>query len=137
MSSALQRVTTLEPDVADLLLLAMFPDPERVRAALGRYASDPNLQVWVWQVGEKPVCAAGVRVTGGAAEILHLGTRPDTRREGHALRLLLGLMEHLCLTRLEAETDDEAVGFYRKTGFNIEDTEGRGGNLRYRCTLLA
>ena len=32
-------------DAAALLALAMWPDPARIRAALDRYASDPELQV--------------------------------------------------------------------------------------------
>ena len=131
------RVSDLTPGVADLLALAMFPDPERVRATLEKYASDPQRQVWVWQEEEQPVCAAGVRVSGRVAEILHIGTRAGARRQGHAERLLLSLLEQLGLTTLEAETDDEAVEFYRQAGFSIEETAGRGGHIRYHCTLIA
>ncbi|MGY2892286.1 GNAT family N-acetyltransferase [Deinococcus sp. UYEF24] len=129
-------VSDLTPDVADLLALAMSPDPARVRAALEKYASDPQRQVWVWQAEGHPVCAVGVRVNGEAAEILHIGTQAGARRQGHARRLLFALLERLGLTTLEAETDDEAVGFYRRAGFSIEETAGRGGTVRYRCTLL-
>ncbi|WP_407539542.1 GNAT family N-acetyltransferase [Deinococcus radiomollis] len=136
MSNGLRHVTTLEPEVAELLALAMYPDSVRVRAALEKYASDPQRQVWVWQARGKPVCAIGLRINGNAAEILHIGTQLDARRQGHARQLLFALLERLDLTTLEAETDDGAAGFYRRAGFKVEETEGRGGHVRYRCTLL-
>ncbi|WP_407571047.1 hypothetical protein [Deinococcus altitudinis] len=68
--------------MADLLALAMFPDPERIRATLTSSARDPQRQVWVWQVEGKSVCAVGLKVDGKAAELLHLGTRADVRRHG-------------------------------------------------------
>ena len=124
-------------DAAALLTLAMWPDPARIRAALDRYASDPQLQVWGWQVAGQTVCAAGLQVEGQSAEILHIGTRADSRQKGHARNLLLAAAERLNLSRLDAETDDGAVEFYRRAGFGIRETAGRGGTVRYHCTLSA
>ena len=122
-------------DAAALLALAMWPDPARIRAALGRYASDPELQVWGWQVERRTVCAAGLRVKGQSAEILHIGTRANSRQKGHARNLLLAIAERLNLSRLDAETDDGAVEFYIQAGFRVQETAGRGGIARYHCTL--
>ena len=88
-------------------------------------------------MGGQTVCAAGLRVAGQSAEILHIGTRADSRQKGHARNLLLAVAEHLNLTRLEAETDDGAVDFYRRAGFSVRETAGRGGHVRYLCTLSA
>ena len=125
----------LNEDATALLALAMWPDPARIQAALGRYASDPELQVWGWQVEGQTVCAAGLRVAGQSAEILHIGTRADSRRKGHARNLLLAVAERLTLSQLEAETDDDSVKFYRRAGFGVQETAGRGGHVRYHCTL--
>ncbi len=118
-----------------LLALAMWPDPARIQAALERYDTDPGLQVWGWQVEGRPVCAAGLRVLGRSAETLHIGTRADSRRRGHAQRLVRAVATHLNLTLLEAETDDDSVEFYRRAGFGVRETAGRGGHVRYHCTL--
>ena len=125
----------LNEDATALLALAMWPDPARIQAALGRYASDPELQVWGWQVEGQTVCAAGLRVAGQSAEILHIGTRADSRQKGHARNLLLAAASRLSLIRLEAETDDGAAPFYRRAGFDVRETAGRGGHVRYHCTL--
>jgi ribosomal protein S18 acetylase RimI-like enzyme len=133
----IRRIAVLTPEVRELLALAMFPDPQRIAAALERYASDPQWQVWVWETNGRSVCAVGVKVSGAVAEVLHIGTGPRGRGQGAGRALLSGLMTELSLERLEAETDDEAVGFYRRTGFSAEQTEHRGGHVRYRCVLKA
>ena len=45
-------------------------------------------------------------------------------------------MERLDLEMLEAETDEDSVGFYRRCGFAVEETPARGGNVRHTCTLI-
>ena len=115
----------------------MWPGAARIQAALGRYDTDPELQVWGWEMEGQTVCAAGLRVEGQNAEILHIGTRADSRQKGHARKLLLAVSERLSLTLLEAETDDDSVEFYRRAGFGVRETAGRGGHVRYLCTLSA
>lgn len=127
--------TVLTPEVEALLALAMWPDPGRVRTTLDAYAQNPELQVWTWTEAERPVCAAGLRGSGRAGALLHLGTQAQDRGQGHARRLLLGLMGQLNLDLLEAETDDDSVGFYRRAGFTVQETAARGHRPRYRCTL--
>ena len=133
----IRRIAVLTPEVKQLLAHAMFPDPQRIATTLEKYANDPQRQVWVWETNGRSVCAVGVKVSGAVAEILHIGTGPDRRGQGAGRALLSGLMTELRLERLEAETDDEAVGFYRRTGFSAEQTERRDRQVRYRCVLRA
>lgn len=45
-------------------------------------------------------------------------------------------MKKLFIKTLMAETDDDAIGFYRNTGFTIEELgEKYEGIRRYKCTL--
>lgn len=127
----------VDQEAAALLAFAMWPDAARIRAALDRYDTDPGLQVWGWEVAGQTVCAAGLRVTEQSAEIVHIGTRADSRQKGHARNLLLAVAERLSLTLLEAETDGDSVEFYRRAGFSVRETTGRGGHVRYHCTLFA
>lgn len=124
---SLARVPTVTPDLGELLALAMYPEPVRTQAALDLYATDPARHVWAWMQDGQPVCAAGLRLRGSQAELLHLGTRPDCRGQGAGRRLLLALMTELNLEALEAETDETAADFYRRCGFEVEPFEGRWG----------
>lgn len=114
----------------------MYPDPERVERTLRAYQSDPERRVFAWQVGNGVVCAAGLRVQGNQAEVLHIGTHPQQVGRGYGRALLRAGTEHLDLTQLVAETDDEAVAFYHRSGFEISDLGECGGHRRYRAVWL-
>lgn len=107
----LRPAPALSPEIAALLSRAMFPDPARIARALAAYRTEPDRAVFVWEVGGVAVSAAGVRVAGAEAEVLHIGTRPDGTGQGHGRALLWAIAAHLKLSRLVAETDDAAVDF--------------------------
>lgn len=131
----LTEANTLTTEVEALLIRAMFPDPERIRRKLEDYRTEPGRQVFVWSVDGRTVSAAGVREVGEAAEILHLGTAPGEEGRGYARALLHAVAAHLNAAKLLAETDDDAVGFYRRAGFEVTPAPPRGGSSRYRAVL--
>jgi len=115
----------------------MFPDPQRTAQTLATYANDPTRFVYAWSIGGQTVSAAGigVQVSGNAAEVLHIGTAPQFRGQGYGRALLHGIRAHLGLTTLSAETDDQAVAFYRRSGFEIASLPSAWSTPRFRCTL--
>lgn len=125
----------LTPEIAALLGRAMFPDPERMVRALEAYRTEADRKVFVWMVGGEPVCAAGLRVAGPEAEVLHIGTRLDQVGRGFGHELLRGIAASLGLSQLTAETDEDAVGFYRRGGFEVRNAPNRGERRRFFCTL--
>lgn len=131
----LRPAPALTPEITALLQRAMFPDPARIARALEAYRAEPDRTVFVWDVGSEAVSAAGVRVTGREAEVLHIGTRLYCAGRGYGRELLRALAAQLNLSQLTAETDDGAAGFYRRSGFEIGNAPSRGGRRRYRCTL--
>lgn len=126
---------TLTPEIEVLLTRAMFPDPDRIRGTLQTYREDPERRVFGWMAGGRMVSAAGVRQEGEELEVLHLATAPGEEGRGHARTLLHALAEHLNAARLVAETDDAAVNFYRRSGFEVRPAPPRGDRSRSRVTL--
>ncbi|GMA16165.1 GNAT family N-acetyltransferase [Deinococcus metallilatus] len=131
----LTEAETLTPELETLLARAMFPHPERIRRTLEEYRSDPERHVFAWVMDGQPVSAAGLRQHGEAVEVLHLGTAAGEEGRGHARALLRALAAHLNAAPLVAETDDNAVGFYRRAGFEVTTAPPKGGRPRYLCTL--
>lgn len=76
-----------------------------------------------------------MRVEDSHAEVLHLGTAPAHTRQGHARALLLAVAGSLQVSELTAETDDDALEFYRRAGFTVTAVEARDGRARYLCRL--
>lgn len=68
--------------------------------------------------------------------ILSIAVDPAQRGGGIGSKLIDAAFARLSCDELFAETDDDAVGFYRSYGFDIESLgEKYPGTVRYRCTL--
>jgi GNAT superfamily N-acetyltransferase len=122
----LRESGSITPEPGALLARAMFPDPERIRRTLKSYRNDPDRRVFAWVLDVQPLSAAGLRGHGEAAEVLHPGTAPDQEGRGHARALLHAVATHINAARLIAETDDAAVGFCRRAGFEVVSAAPRG-----------
>lgn len=77
---------------------------------------------------------AAYEVLPDAVRIADVAVRPDCRHQGLGAQLLLSISrEHL--VPLLAETDEDAVGFYRRVGFTVSEAAEKGGRQRYCCVL--
>ena len=87
-----------------------------------------------WQEGEEVLaCAGAERLGKGTIGIRSIAVEPARRRRGLGRTLLDALAHRLEARTLVAETDDEAVGFYRRCGFSVEDAPPKFGRARYWC----
>ena len=66
-------------------------------------------------------------------EILHISVAESSRGQGIGSKMVLALQSQYSMP-LEAETDDDAVDFYRKCGFKTTSIQ-KYGVIRYTCTL--
>lgn len=84
-----------------------------------------------------PIACMGLEPRGrDEAEITSLAVLPGWGRQGLARSLVFGACEQLALRMLEAETDADAVDFYRAIGFAVESLGERyPGVERFRCRL--
>ena len=74
-------------------------------------------------------------VSGTKAELRHIATDPAHERQGHAVALVRALIGGLKLDTLVADTDEDAVGFYRRVGFDVTVLESPWPTPRFRCKL--
>jgi CubicO group peptidase (beta-lactamase class C family)/ribosomal protein S18 acetylase RimI-like enzyme len=84
-----------------------------------------------------PIACIGLEPKGrDQAEIRSLAVLPEWRRQGFARALIFGACDQLSLRAVEAETDADAVDFYRAVGFAVESRGERyPGVERFRCRL--
>ena len=108
------------PHVADKKL-----DEYRTRETYSMYGWIENGEI----IG---ICGFQVYQTN-RVEVMHIAVDEKMRQRGIGSAMVKALQEQFCLP-LKAETDDDAVGFYRKAGF--ETTAFHiGGVRRYICVL--
>jgi CubicO group peptidase (beta-lactamase class C family) len=136
-----------EPTIRALFEILARCDDGDVERIADRYR-DPKAQLlglvversWEAQgiaVGT-PVACIGLEPRGDRSEamITALAVLPDWRRRGFARALIFGACQHLGLGAVEAETDTDAVVFYRAAGFSVRSLgEQHPGVERFRCRL--
>ena len=104
------------------------PSYEDYKALMEKYLSDPSVKIFVCDMdGEKAgilvmkeIEAAEGSETEVEAEILGIAVRKDLRGKGIGKEMVCQVMETEHLKRITAQTDDDAIGFYRKSGFEKE-----------------
>ncbi|HDR7766407.1 MULTISPECIES: GNAT family N-acetyltransferase [Bacillus] len=129
----LQRVEQIEKDpILNVLQYAVGPSEtslkkavlfyERNKATLHRY--------------EEKACI-GIEIIGAKkARICHIAVVPQYRHNGIAWQMIKEVLRMHQLMYLEAETDDEAVEFYKKIGFQVKSLgEKYPGVERFCCYL--
>lgn len=127
-----------DKSVLSMLSLSLYmPSEERLNHLAGEYEADKNVFVLACiEDGMAVGIIALKRLTCEACEILNIGVSPAFRGRKIGSRLIDTAIECFSCRNLTAETDDDAVGFYRSYGFEIEALgEKYPGFPRYLCTL--
>lgn len=103
------------------------------------YVHDEHIRVFACKTPHGFCGVMTVRFTGDdKAEIIGIAAEASMRRSGIGSFMIRWLAEAYSVDEIYAETDDDAVGFYRKNGFCItKTTEVYDGQcvIRYLCKL--
>lgn len=113
-----------------------MPTAEKLDRLMGSYEADAGIYAFAGVENSLACCVLILkRKSGGEFEILRIATDPAHRGRGLASRLISFAESVLHCESITAETDGDAVGFYRKCGFRIESQGERyPGVIRYLCT---
>ncbi|TXR95062.1 N-acetyltransferase [Bacillus sp. SH7-1] len=129
----LQRVEKIEKDpILNVLQYAVGPSETSLKQAVLFYERNNGT---LYRYEEK--ACIGIEIIGAnKAEICHISVVPQYRHKGIALQMIKEVLRMHQLTYLEAETDDEAVEFYKKIGFQVKSLgEKYPGSERFHCYL--
>ena len=83
----------------------------------------------------RPDAVIAYRKEAGTIEILDLAVDPDSRNQGLGSLLIERMIADHSPAKIIAETDDDAVDFYRKLGFNTIPFKSKWGITRYKMDL--
>lgn len=120
---------TLTPEIESLLNEAVG------FGGLSRYEVEPRPQLCGWLIEGRLVSAAGFLSDPSGVLLIHLATAAEDRGSGYGGQLVREIAARFAPRPVVAETDDDAVGFYRRLGFVVEETRSEWGTARYRCAL--
>lgn len=128
----------LSEDTKVILGAALFEaTPEDIETLLDTVYSAPDTRLFGLSNEGKVVAIAGIRgVKGSTAEFLHIAVDDSARKQGFGTELIRSIVGAEGLTEMLAETDRDAVGFYKRCGFSIESLgEKYPGVERFACRL--
>lgn len=98
---------------------------------------ETNEACFIQTIGEpEPVGVIAYTVIDRVLDIRDIAVDPGRRGRGSGTRLIRQAIEVHLPRRVVAETDDDAVAFYRKLGFITEPFMSEWGTRRYRVTLI-
>ncbi|WP_242268177.1 GNAT family N-acetyltransferase [Bacillus cereus group sp. BfR-BA-01352] len=129
----LQCVEQIEKDpILNVLLYAIGPSETSLKKAVLFYERNKGS---LYRYEEK--ACIGIEIIGAnKARICHIAVVPQYRHKGIALQMIKEVVRMHQLTYIEAETDDEAVEFYKKIGFQVKSLgEKYPGIERFHCYL--
>jgi ribosomal protein S18 acetylase RimI-like enzyme len=114
-----------------------FPTDEKLDRVVAQYAGSPYRLVGFEVDSTLCGCLGFQIVEPGNRVIRHIAVAPDARRKGLGRFMVDWLCTTNGLTRVTAETDRDAVEFYKRCGFRITSLgEIYSGTERFSCELV-
>lgn len=112
------------------------PTEEKLSRLVDEFESDKDVYAFSCMQGEEP---AGIiimkRWQNASFEILGIAVEPAFRGRGIGTAIIKEAARLLLCTQMYAETDDDAVMFYKQCGFTVQALgEKYPGVMRYLCT---
>ena len=104
---------------------------------VAEFRRNENWHLYGWIENDEILGTCGVVVDTNRVEIRNIAVDLNIRKNGIGSAMITALQQKYKMT-IQAETDDDAVGFYRKCGFEAESfmkTYSNGDCQRYKCVL--
>lgn len=141
----LQKITAIvdvkanlfDPEVLTLLKPIVYnPTPERLKHRAEKYSADKKINVYACKIDGVYAGIVVFKTENDTAEILNIAVKPEYRKNGIGRSLIDFIFNQFSVDTITAETDDEAVGFYKRCGFDVIGFGMKCNNKRYICNKL-
>ncbi|MCL1844909.1 MAG: TIGR03960 family B12-binding radical SAM protein [Defluviitaleaceae bacterium] len=112
--------------------------PAYVAKKIEKYRSDPRLHFYGWVENGEILGICVYEIHADKVEIHLIAVDENFRGRGIGSKMITALWEKFAKTSakiIEAETDDDAVNFYRKCGFTTREFFHETRGKRFACVL--
>ena len=123
--------------ILHLLAPSVFnPTFERLLIRAKKYQADDKSKVYAYSENGEYKGIIVFKTEDNTAEILDIAVKPEYRKHGIGKSLIDFIFTQFPIDTITAETDDEAVEFYKRCGFNVIGFGMKCNNKRYICNKL-
>ncbi len=124
------------PVVREILAASAFdPSPENMNKKAAEFRLHNDWQLCGWVENGEILGGCGFKIHGDYVEILNIAVAECVRHHGIGTSMIMALQKQYKMA-IEAETDDDAVDFYRKRGFAVVSFQ-KFNVRRWTCILPA
>ena len=121
-------------DILALLAPSVYnPTHERLLKRAKKYQEDKDTQIFAYKDDGTYKGIVVFKISDNVAEILDIAVTAEHQGHGIGSKLIGYIFNRFCVNKITAETDDDAVGFYKKYGFTVTNTKVKFGSKRYIC----
>ena len=123
-----------EPDILKLLAPSVYnPTEKRLLNRAKKYQEDKSTNLYAYKHNGEYKGIVIFRIINNLATILDIAVKPEHRGQGIGSKLIDFIFNNFNAQNITAETDDDAIGFYKKYGFTVADTKVEFDTKRYVC----
>ncbi len=123
-----------DKNIYSILAPSVFnPTPERLLSRAVKYKIDDKTKAYAYSGNGDYKGILVFRIEHKTAEILDIAVKPEHQGQGIGSKLIDFIFNSFNVDNVTAETDDDAIGFYKKYGFTIADTKVEFDAKRYVC----
>lgn len=123
-----------ENRIYELLAPSVFnPTEERLLNRAKKYQEDEETNVYVYKEDNEYKGIVVFEIFDSTATILDIAVNPEHQGKGIGSKLIDFIFNSFNVNNITAETDDDAIGFYKKYGFTVADTKVEFDTKRYTC----
>lgn len=109
------------------------PTPERLLNRAEKYQKNKKTGAYAYKDAGEYKGIIVFEIVNSSATILDIAVKPECQRNGIGSKLIDFIFNQFEIDKVIAETDDDAVEFYKKCGFIITHVKELSGIKRYIC----
>ena len=123
-----------EPDILKLLAPSVYnPTEERLLNRAKKYQEDENFNIYAYKHNGQYKGIVIFKIANNSSTILDIAVKPEYQGQGIGSKLIDFIFNSFNTQNITAETDNDAIGFYKKYGFIVADTKVEFDTKRYVC----
>lgn len=121
-----------ENRIYELLAPSVFnPTEERLLNRAKKYQEDKSTNIYAYKHNGEYKGIVIFKIINNSATILDIAVKSKHQGQGIGSKLIDFIFNSFNVDNVTAETDDDAIGFYKKYGFTIADTKVKFDVKRY------
>lgn len=126
-----------DKDFYELLAPSVWnPTHERLLNRAKKYKEDKDTQIYAYKDNGTYKGIVVFKISDNIAEILDIAVAAKYQGCGIGSKLIDFIFNRFCAYKIAAETDDDAIGFYKKNGFTVAETKTTYNTKRYYCEKI-